>query len=132
MSQVLSHQQVPNAQAVPSAETIAAASPVNLSVGPFATKIRVSGQVNLLTGATVTAVVLKIYRGAVIAAGQLLKTYTLTIGAAANGSIPFSVEDTVALLSQAGGGGYSFSLTQTGGTTNGSVNDADLQVDALP
>lgn len=129
----LTHQNIANGTAIPSAETILATTPVN-NVNPvYTTKIVIRGTVNLLTGATVTAIVLKIYRGAAISGPNLLATLTLTIGAAANGSIPFSIEDTPAwLAAPANGGQYCISLTQTGGTTNGAVNIGDLQVEALP
>lgn len=129
----LTHQNIANGTTVPSAETILATTPVNNINPATATKVVLRGTVNLVAGTGTTAIVLKIYRGAAISGPNLLATLTLTLAAAANGSLPFSIEDTVAwLASPANGGQYCISLTQTGGTANGTINLGDLQVEVLP
>lgn len=127
--QVVSHQNIAGGTAVPSAETVLAVTPVQSVAAGLRVLIR--GVVNLAAGAGTTAVVLKVRQGATVGGAQVGASYTVTLAAAANGSVPFAVEDASGWLGQAGGGQYCITLTQTGGTGNGSVNQGDLSVEVI-
>ena len=131
MSAILSHQNIANGTAVPSAETAIAVSPVNIVTVPAVTKVIIRATVNVLAGTGTTAVVARIRQGNGVG-GNVLATATITLAAGNNGQINLSVEDTAALLAAAAGGQYSLTLAQTGGSANGSVNAGDLQVDIFP
>ena len=77
------------------------------------------------TGATVTALVIRI-RAGIGLAGAILATFTHGIGAAATGSIPFDFYDDAA----GGAGGYTVTGQQTGGSSNGTAN-LSLTVDPV-
>jgi hypothetical protein len=128
----MSHQNIANGLAVPSAESVIATSPVN-NVDPVRTvKVVIRATLNMLAGTGTTAIVLRIRQGSTVA-GTVLGTATVTLAAGANGGSPISVEDTPAWLSApANGGQYSLTVAQTGGSANGTVNVGDLQVEALP
>lgn len=128
--QIVSHQNIAAGTAVPSAETVLAATAAGLTAQPGA-RVLIQGVVNLLAGAGTTAVVLKIRRGGTTGGAQVGGNFPITLAAAANGGIAFAVEDPVGWLSQAGGGQYCVTLTQTGGTGNGSVNQGNLNIELI-
>lgn len=87
----------------------------------------IEGQINLTPGATTTAVVLKLRQGSGVA-GTTVKTLTHTLAAAATGNIAFHIIDTAPVA----GGQYTLTVTQTGGSGAGTVNDAVLMVTGYP
>lgn len=129
----MSHQNIPNATAVPSAESVIAASPVN-NVNPVTTtKVIIRASVNLLAGTTTTAVVARIRQGNGVGGAIVGAAATVTLAAGNNGGVALSVEDTPNwLAAPANGGQYCLTLAQTAGTANGSVNIGDFQVEAVP
>lgn len=130
---IMSHQNIANATAVPSAESVIASSPVN-NVDPVRTqKVIVRATFNMLAGTATTAVVARIRQGNTVGGAIVGAAATVTLAAAANGGGAISVEDTPAwLAAPANGGQYSLTLAQTSGTGNGSINIGDLQVEAVP
>ena len=80
--------------------------------------VMVSGVLNVLTGATVTAVVVTVRKGAGVGGAIVGAARTHTIGAAANAQIAYNeVDPTPSNPAQ-----YTVTLTQTGGTSNGTVS----------
>lgn len=129
----MSHQNIANALAVPSAESVIAASPVN-NVDPVRTqKVIIRATFNMLAGTATTAVVARIRQGNGTGGAIVGSAATVTLAAGNNGGGAISVEDTPAwLAAPANGGQYCLTLTQTAGTGNGSINVGDLQVEAVP
>lgn len=130
---IMTHQNIPNATAVPSAESVIAATPVN-NVNPATVqKVIIRATFNLLAGTATTAVVARIRQGNGTGGAIVGAAITITLAAGANGGGAISVEDTVAwLAAPANGGQYCLTLAQTSGTGNGSINAGDLQVEAVP
>lgn len=130
---IMTHQNIPNATAVPSAESVIAATPAN-NVDPVrTTKVIIRATFNLLAGTATTAVVARIRQGATTGGAIVGAAATVTLAAAANGGGALSVEDTPNwLAAPANGGQYCLTLAQTSGTGNGSINVGDLQVEAVP
>lgn len=132
--QTLSHQNIPNGTAVPSAISVIATSPVVLispaSLGPAA-KVIIKCTVSLTAGTGTTAVVISIRQGTTTA-GNALCTVTQTQAAGVSENVALSVEDTTAWLESAPGNQYCVTVTQTNGTANGSVMAGDLEVDLAP
>lgn len=130
---LMSHDQVANGTAVPSAETVLIASSVNQVQPGINTKVVISGVVVLTAGTGTTAIVLRVRRGNTVGGALVQATMTDTLAAGNSESIPFSMEDTTAwLAAPANGGQYCLTVTQTGGTANGTCQVGDLRVEVLP
>lgn len=85
---------------------------------------------SITAGTSTTAIVLKVYRGAIVA-GSPIATFTNTIPAAAGGpSYNFShaVSDVLQSATQAQ---YCFSVTQTAAAANGSIVAASIETELL-
>lgn len=80
--------------------------------------VMVSGTLSVLTGATVTAVVVTVRKGVGVAGAIVGAARTHTIGAAANAQIPFSELD----ASPVSPTQYTVTIAQTGGTSAGTVS----------
>ncbi|SRR6266496_1633491 len=80
--------------------------------------ICIEGDLNMLTGATTTAVVVRCRRGVGIAGALVGVAETFTIGAAANVSISFQFVDSPGAVANQQ---YTITVQQTGGSTNGNV-----------
>jgi hypothetical protein len=130
---IMSHQNIANGTPVPSGESPIAVSPSN-NINPVtANKVIIRATCNMLAGAGTTAVVARIRQGNGVGGNVVGAPATITLAAAANGGLALSVEDSINwLAAPANGGQYSFTIAQTGGTGNGSVNAGDLQVEAVP
>lgn len=80
----------------------------------------------ITTGTSTTAIVLKCYRGSVIGGTQVGATYTVTVPTAGNKmAFAYQVLDTPGEVS---GQQYTFSITQTGGAANGTVDQASCAI----
>lgn len=103
-----------------------------MSAGPACVNVNIEAVINMSPGTSTTAVVAKLYRGAAIAAGNLLATSTVTLAAGNNGTVMMAYSDAGSWLNQPAGGQYCLSLTQTGGAGNGSVNIGNVTVTETP
>lgn len=84
-------------------------------------KIRINGKINITAGAGTTAIVVKCRQGNNTVAGtQVGASATYSLAAGNNADIDFEFADTAANFAQA----YSITVTQTGGTGAGNVNQA--------
>lgn len=104
------------------AETAAISGPppFDISGVPSGDFSRIHGVLNLTAGAGTTAVVIKLRRGANTTTGtQVGTSLTYTLAAAASADIAYDFEDTG---QQFLAGQYTVTLTQTGGTANGTLN----------
>ena len=87
-------------------------------------QVIVEAECQLLTGATTTAVVVNIRRGTTIA-GALVGTITLSNLAAAQTVLcPIQAVDNAG---EVAGQSYTLTLTQTGGSANGTASNASIQ-----
>lgn len=82
----------------------------------------IEGMLNVTPGTSTTAVVVKVRQGSTTAGTQVGTSMTHTLAAAANGSIPFAVEDAAPVANA--GNVYCVTLTQTAGAAAGTVNYA--------
>jgi hypothetical protein len=96
--------------------------------GPAPQPVKISGVLNVLAGAGVTALVLRIRQGVGTGGAVVGAAQTLTLAAAASGSFAFSVEDTTGLIES--GTAYTVTLSQTGATGASTINTFDLEVSA--
>lgn len=87
---------------------------------------RIDGTMNITAGAGTTAVVIKCRRGNGITGTQIGTSQTVTLAAGASDNIPFRFQDGASPVPPGGnssGNGYSITVTQTGGTGAGTVNE---------
>jgi hypothetical protein len=144
MTTTLAHVVIANATAVPSAESVIASTPIIygsitpvptqnvVQPGGGTTRIKIVADINMLAGTGTTAVVIKIRQGTTTGGVQVGSSATVTLAAAANGTAHIEVEDDTGLITQAIGGQYCVTLTQTSGSANGSVNIGKLEVQTVP
>lgn len=102
----------------------APAYPVN---NPGGQGVSIDGMVDITTGASTTAVVLRVRRDSVT--GTIVGAVTHTLAAAALGAIPFDFLDTVA-TALVGSPVYVLTAQQTGGTANGTATVATMNVES--
>lgn len=88
--------------------------------------VRITGVLVLTVGASTTSVNIRLRQGAGTGGALVLfMPFTLTGGNSAN--IPFSVEDLTGYLENPGGQ-YTVTVQQSAGTTNGTMNAAEMEV----
>lgn len=109
---------------VTTAETAAITSqPVSTSLD--GDNIGINGSLDITTGASVTAVVIRVRRGSGTGGALVGNAITHTIGAAVSGSLPFDVVDTPGAVA---GQQYTVTAQQTAATTNGSVTQSSVSL----
>lgn len=88
-------------------------------------QIAIAGSLNILTGASVTGIVIRIRRGNGVAGTVVGDTPPYTIGAAASVEIPFNATDSPGPVA---GQQYTVTVVQTAGSTNGTVTRSSATV----
>lgn len=109
---------VANVNVVNAVETVAQNSPA-VSLTYDGDSVNVSGTVDITTGATTTAVVIRCRRGNGITGTVVGTSETDTLGAAVSAPISFDFLDNPGAVA---GQVYSITVQQTGGSSNGTVN----------
>lgn len=87
---------------------------------------RIDGVMNITPGAGTTAVVVQCHRGNGTTGTKIGTSQTHTLAAGASANIPFRFQDGASPVPPGGnssGSGYSITVTQTGGTGAGTVNE---------
>lgn len=110
-------------------ETVAVASPPVASQVPAGGGFIVTGMVNILAGTTTTAVVVRVRQGSTTGGTLVGTADTHTLAAGATASIPvceYFPGPTAPANNQ-----FCITVQQTAATGNGTVNDADIFVDAV-
>lgn len=106
---------------VTTAETIVATVAPGLNINaPSGEGLSISGMINVLTGASTTAVVIRVRKGILVTDTVIDVAQTHTVGAAVSASIPFAALDQLAItatLQQ-----YVVTIQQTAASGNGTVN----------
>lgn len=90
--------------------------------------VKISGVINILAGAGVTAIVVRVRQGIGIAGAVVGAAMTLTLAAGSTGAFAFSVEDNTGFVEA--GGNYTVTVAQTGATGASTINTFDLEVSA--
>ena len=108
-------------------ETTVLSTPMPDVVEPVDHGVLVSGSLNITAGTGTTAVVVKVRQG-VGTGGTQVASMTVTLAAGNSASIPFSVLD---LAPGANPGRYTVTVTQTGGTAAGTVNQATVRAEQV-
>lgn len=102
-------------------ETVVASCPALPLDAVPSTPIRISGVVNITAGTGTTAVVVKIRQGNTVGGTQVGVSLTHTLAAGASGQIAFDLLDSSFIST-----GYCVTVTQTGASGNGTINDAAI------
>ncbi len=132
MSVLLYHANVTGAVTLTTtAETVVATSATLFSGNP-SQRVLITGHVNVTEGAGGTAYTIRLRQGSGTGGTVVgvAETDSLAAGSSETGSV--SYEDTGALLAGAAGGQYTLTVQQTAATGNGTVNGADLKIEAIP
>ena len=129
MTAFLTGTAAPGSTITTTTETLVANIPATqLTPPPAATAVIVRGRLNIATGATVTGLAVKLRAGQNnTTTGQVDTTISLDAGASGNFGGEFEFQDPN--LANIGTGGYSVTVTQTGATGNGTVTNAEFEVD---
>lgn len=124
MPRVYTNSATADTTVVTTAETAAVTSDP-ISPTSDGAELTIAGVVNITTGASTTAVVVRVRRGAGVAGALVGETETHTLAAAAQASIPFGVTDFPGAVS---GQQYTVTVVQTAATGNGTINNAYISV----
>lgn len=114
-----------NTTLVTTAEAVAATSAAKDIENPGGQGTRISGIVNVTTGAATTAVVVRVREDS-LTGNVIGEALTHTIGAAVSATIPFDALDTSLTDDNKV---YVVTVTQTAATGNGTVNHAVINVE---
>jgi hypothetical protein len=128
----MSIRQITQVSAVPtnvSTETAIAVSP-NITLPLAGNTAKVSGVLNITAGAGTTAIVLKVRQGNGVAGAQVQGNMTHTLAAAASANVPYDVQDSSGAYAADGGIPYTVTVTQTGGTGAGTVNQGTINAES--
>lgn len=111
-----------------STETIVVSTgSVSLGEGSTGQGVLVSGVINLTTGTSTTGIVITIRAGTHLTGTIIGNQLTITAAAATNYSIPFEVIDPTLT----GSVSYSVTVTQTGASANGTVNQGNITITTI-
>jgi hypothetical protein len=109
---------------VTTAETAAVTSdPITPSTD--GSELTISGVINITTGTSTTAVVVRVRRGVGVSGALVGETESQTIAAGASGNISYEVTDFPGAVA---GQQYTASVVQTAATANGTINNASITV----
>lgn len=132
MSVVLYHANVVGAVPLVTTAETAVATSANLFLGNPNQRVQISGHVNVTEGTGGTAYTVRIRQGNGTGGTVVGVAEVDSLAAGNTETAPFSFEDTGALLLGAAGGQYTVTVQQTAATGNGTVNSADLRIEAIP
>lgn len=90
--------------------------------------VRINGNINILAGTGVTALVIRVRQGVGVAGAVVGAAQTLTIAAGATGAFSFAVDDTTGAIEA--GTAYTVTMVQTGASAASTPNTFDLEVSA--
>lgn len=132
MSTLLYHANVVSPVTLVTTAETAVATTVNMFLGNPNQRVLISGHVNVTEGTGGTAFTVRLRQGNGTGGAVVGAAETDSLAAANSETAPFSFEDTGALLLGAAGGQYTITVQQTAATANGTVNTADIKVEAIP
>jgi hypothetical protein len=113
---------------VTTAETAAVTTPVLPVTPPGGGQgLVIRGNLNVTTGASTTAIVIKVRQGSGTGGTQIGNTQTVTAAAAASYDLAFEVIDSSPVPSSQ----YTVTVTQTAATGNGAVNQSEIETDLV-